>query len=441
MHSLRFGDSVLTVNLPDDRVDMIVGVPADTPCDSASAGEPAFDARDLIRDALDRANPGLDAFLGDSTSVLIVVSDHTRNTGSRVYMPLLLARIRKPGRKITVLVALGLHRPSTDEEILGILGCEPTDDVTLRNHDPDCDLTICGEGTFCRYAVEADRIILTGSVAFHPMAGYAGGRKSLLPGIASRENIISNHRLYFSGGVMNPGVGPARLVDNPIHADIRRRTAGFNPRLWCLNVVQDEMKSIVFAAAGLVDEAWQSCVEYHERHNLPRIDRLYPVVVASAGGFPSDFSFYQSMKTLANSSRACVPGGSIYLLLECRNGWELESRILEWGSLELHEVAKRVGTDFTMSGLAMYMALSVIRKYRVHCLSSLPAREVAGLGMRPVASIRELEDLVRAETADRIALIPAAASILPAMVGAAQQSLPRRGSPEKISLEGDTDVP
>lgn len=424
MHLLRYGDHEVEVELPDDRVDPIVAGTKDEPDESRT-----------VRKAIDASRPGLVEFLGESDSVLVVISDHTRNTGSRTYMPILLERIRKPGRTVTILVALGLHRPSTEREIAQILGCDTGNDVIVLNHDPDGNLAPCGESMFCREAVIAGKVIITGSVAFHPMAGYSGGRKSLLPGIASRESILENHRLYFSGDAMHPGIGPASVLDNPIQSDIRNRTKGFDGRTWCLNVVQDEMKSIVFAAAGTVDDAWAACCGYLERTNAPELPGIYPVVVASAGGFPSDFSFYQSMKTLTNASRACVKGGSIFLLMECRNGWELDADILSWGHLDLARIARRIREDFTMSGLAMYMALSVIRAHRVFCLSSLPAREVAGLGMRHLASEKDIGGLVASElpdasspangrtnrartgTANRIALIPAAAAILPSSAG------------------------
>lgn len=404
MQAFRYGDREVKVDLPDDRVDLIVAEPA-----------PEREESHIILEALASAKPGLGEFLGSAPSVLIVVSDHTRNTGSRIYLPIILEMIRKPGRKITILVALGLHRPSTAQEIAEILGCEPGADVEVRNHDPDADLAECGTGVFSKYAVDAPKVILTGSVAFHPLAGFSGGWKSLLPGIASRKCIIGNHRLYFSGAVMNTEVGPARVHDNPIQEDIRRRTSGFVDRTWCVEVVQNEAKSIVFAAAGMVDDAWTACGRFLELNNSPGISRLYPVVVASSGGYPSDFSFYQSMKTLTNASRACAKGGSIYLLMECRNGWELDDEILSWSHLDLEEIASRLGKEFSMSGLAMYMALSVIREYRVFCVSSLPEREVLGTGMLHLSSGAEIGKLVEAADADRIAVIPAAAAVLPAL--------------------------
>lgn len=403
-HFLRYGDGDIEIGLPDGRTDMI----------SVSATAVAEESA-LVRDAIRNSTLPLRRFLGQSPSVAIVVSDHTRNTGSRIYMPILLDIAKSPGRKVTVLVACGLHRPSSKLEITGILGCDPGEGVVVMNHDPDTFLEDFGEGSFCRSVVQAERVVVTGSVTFHPMAGYSGGWKSILPGLASRACIIENHGLYFSGAEEAHGIGPASVTDNPILADIRQRTHAFASKTWCLNVVQDESKAIVHASAGQVDQTWESCADYLGRHYSPRIERRYPFVVASSGGYPSDFSFYQSMKTLTNASRACAKGGLICLVMECRNGWELDGKLQSLAGLELEEIALRLKEDFSMGGLAIYMALSVIRKYRVYCFSSLPEREVRGLGMGYIPSAQYISTLVDAEMPDRIAVMPAAAVVLPAL--------------------------
>lgn len=399
---LRYGDGEVEVELPDGRVDII-----------SKNQEGGKKGKAVIIEALARATPAIQDFLGWDKTLVIVASDQTRDTGSHVYLPLLLEVAKRRCRKVTVLIALGLHRPASRLEMARIIGCDPGQDVRLINHDPDGGLLDFGEGSFSAEVVLAERVIVTGSVTFHPMAGYSGGWKSLLPGLASRERVIENHRLYFSGDRADAGVGPARTERNPVLEDIRRRTRAFADKTWCLNVVQDESKAIVHAAAGTVDKAWGSCAEFLEERNSFRLERRYPVVIASSGGYPSDFSFYQSMKTITNASRACVRGGSVYLIMECRNGWELGDDVRALSSLDLPEIAASVKRDFSMSGLAAYMALSAMRDFSIHCLSALPAEEVRAFGMRPLAAAGDIASLVAQESADRIAVMPAAATILP----------------------------
>jgi len=399
---LRYGDGNVEVELPDGRVDII------------SKPQKTQRGREyILLQALENAAPSLQDFIGQAKSVVIVASDQTRDTGSAFYLPILLERVKRQARQVTVLIALGLHRPATDSEINRILGCDPGPGVRIINHDPDANLLDFGDGSFAASVVEADRVILTGSVTFHPMAGYSGGWKSLLPGVSSRHYTIENHKLYFSGDMTDPRVGSARVENNPVLDDIRKRTRAFAKKTWCLNVVQDESKAIVHAAAGLVDAAWHSCATYLNECNSFKLGRRYPVVIASSGGYPTDFSFYQSMKTITNASQACLKGGSIYLVMECRNGWELNRSVLSLAELELPQIASKVRQDFSMSGLAAYMALSMMRDYEVHCLSALPNDEVRAFGMRPLTSASEISELVARGGADRIAVMPAAATVLP----------------------------
>lgn len=402
----RYGKSEIELALPDGKIDVLTKL-----------RENQKSEEDHVLEAIERSSVSLHQFLGNSRSVVIIVSDQTRDTGSRVYLPILLPLTRRKNRKVTIVVAGGLHRPATLDEIQHILGCDPGPGVEIINHNADAFLSHFGDGDFNTAVVEAERIILTGSVTFHPMAGFSGGWKSLLPGVASRESVIGNHMLYFSGDGTDPRVGPAQVDGNPIHEDIVFRTRAFEKKTWCLNVVQDESKAIIHAAAGSVESAWRTCVAFLKEYNTYPIQRQYSSVIASSGGYPSDFSFYQSMKTLTNASRACIPGGSVYLMMECGNGWELDSDLRSLSNLELRQVAISVKRDFSMSGLAVYMALSIIRNYKVYCFSSLPANEVSDFGMCPLSSAHEIERLISDEKSDRIAVLPSSASILPEFTG------------------------
>ena len=271
----------------------------------------------------------------------------------------------------------------------------------------------CGDAFFRREAVEADKLVVTGAVTFHPMAGFSGGRKSLLPGIASADDIRKNHRLYFSGVNRNPACAPASVEGNPVRDDLTRRTRGFRD-IWALNVVLNEQKDIIFASCGDIDRVWSDCCSYVEQSNSFRIDKMYENVITSAGGYPSDFSFYQSMKVLTNSSRACVDGGKLIVLSECSNGWEIDGRMLKLFALTPEEVAGRLISDFRMDVLGMYMAMSIINSYEVWLHSSLPRAEVESAGMHYLEDISIVNELV---SAGSTAVIKNGSSILPVGLG------------------------
>ena len=369
--------------------------------------------KEIIISAIKNANISLDQFIGASRSVTIVVSDQTRNTGSTIYIPIILEMLKQKDVAVSIIIAHGLHRPATHEELQKIIGTSLNQSIKVINKNPESNLKNYSSGTFSTAVVDAERIILTGSVTFHPMAGYSGGWKSILPGVASKQSIIQNHQLYFSGNNTHPGVGPAQISNNPVLQDIIAKTKVFNEKTWCLNVVQDESKKIIHAAAGKTDVAWESCVSYLNKNNTIPITRKYPIVIASAGGYPSDFSFYQSMKTLTNASKACESGGKILLFMECRNGWELSKDIRSLASMDIQEIAKQVQNNFTIRGLATYMAQSIIKKYDVYCYSLLPSSEVKHFGMNPIISIKSIIKFLEFNNNFDIAFMPAASSVLP----------------------------
>jgi len=373
-----------------------------------------YEETDIVRLALKETDIPLSRYIKPGDKIAIVISDQTRPIGSNIYVPILLEEIMKLGvSKVTVIIALGLHQSPTSEEIRILFGGEVPVNITVVNHDAWKDLKQRGEARFRREAVDADKIILTGAVTFHPMAGYSGGRKSLLPGIAAVDDIYSNHRLYFEGYTKHPGVGPAIIRDNPVCNDIRERTSGFK-NLWALNVVLGEDKKIVYSSCGNVDKVWTLCCNQVYQCNTVKIDALYDAVIVSAGGYPSDFSFYQSMKVLTNSSSACKNNGILIVLSQCSNGWEIRKDLFRYFSMTQEQIAEDLFKEFTMDGLALYMALNIIRKHKVWLYSDLPKNEVELAGMHYITDKRMITDII-AET-ESIALITNGASILPVHV-------------------------
>lgn len=371
---------------------------------------------DVVRRAFDEADLRLEEFLKPGGRVCLVVSDYTRRTGSEVYVPEFLDRLLHAGVKaedITVLIALGLHRPAAEEEMRRIVTDRVFERVKVVNHDPDDCVDDSGGAAFSRHVMEAGAVILTGVVSFHPMAGYSGGLKSLLPGVSSRRSVLENHRKYFLDLDMHPGVGPAKVDGNPVQEDIRLRCAGLQ-RLYCLNVVLDTAGDVAFAAAGTVAHAWGRCRDFVHRYRSVPIERIYDLVVASAGGAPLDYSFYQCMKVLGNASAACKEGGTLVILAQCYAGWEIAAELLNWFVLSPEKVARRLLENFRMDGLAVYMAMRVIRNHRIFFVSSLPGEEVRKTGMIPLKpEDLDLEGICGLPLTAAAAVMPEGALTLP----------------------------
>lgn len=218
------------------------------------------------------------------------------------------------------MVALGIHRPHTQEENISIFSEEICKRYRIENHDCDNNLVSLGylsngmELIINRTAAEADLLITTGLVNLHYFAGYSGGRKSILPGIAGRKLIQANHQMMSDERAC---LGNYR--DNPV-SDIMMEAARKAGVDYIINVVTAGRDEILYAATGDMYEAWLSCVKYCEEHNVVGIKQQADVVIASCGGFPKDINMYQAQKALDSASLAVKPGGTIILLAECREG-------------------------------------------------------------------------------------------------------------------------
>src|SRR5919112_1230737 len=250
----------------------------------------------------------LEEIISPGESVLIVVSDATRATGSAQVVNLLVRRLIALGvapYDLRIIFATGLHRPVTREEKAELLTPFIVQRVRTLAHDPSDEsqhtsFDVTERGTpveLNRALFEHSHVILTGSVGFHYFAGFTGGRKSVCPGLASRRTIEATHlqALDFERGGRRAGVGAGRLDGNAVHEECERIAAEVAPS-FLINTVTDERGRAVRLYAG----DWRSahrlaCAEFADTHAAP-VEGKRPLVVVSAGGAPPDLNLIQAHK-------------------------------------------------------------------------------------------------------------------------------------------------
>lgn len=281
----------------------------------------------LVLDALEHpvGSPRLRTLAEGKRNIVIVTSDHTRAVPSKITLPLLLKEIRSgnPDADITILIATGLHRPTTEEEQRRMFGDAIVDHEKIAINNafaPEQFVELCTLPSGAvfqvnRLAAECDLLVTEGFVEPHFFAGFSGGRKSILPGICSERTVNENHSYK---AVSHPRSNSGMLKDNPIHADMLCAAKAVNVQ-FIFNVALDGEKKIVAAWAGDLEKAHEAGVAFiRQWSQCPVVTG--DIVVTSNGGYPLDQNLYQSPKAMATAEACAGEDGVIIMCCSCCDG-------------------------------------------------------------------------------------------------------------------------
>jgi len=340
---------------------------------------------------------------GKGDNIVIVVDDHTRNAPTEMMLDALAEEIgQHKDKNVSLLVACGTHPPPSTGDLRRILGKyyrHNHSQFKVMIHDCDAhDLVYVGttaRGTpvrLNRAYMDADIRILTGDITLHYYAGFGGGRKSILPGIASRETIRKNHAL-----LIDERARTANIEDNPVHLDMSE-AASFAPPDFVLNTVADASGDVVAAYAGELNAVFTKGAAVAKELFLHKTG-LFDVLVVSAGGFPKDRNLYQATKAIQNCYQAVVPGGGLILVAECREGIGddyFEEWMNEYKSYEAAEEAIR--TNFVLGGHKAFYMRKVMKRVQLSIVSELDPDMLVRWGIQ---SYKSLSAAVEMELKDR----------------------------------------
>jgi nickel-dependent lactate racemase len=389
----------------------------------ASDERPMTDAEvgAAIDDPLD--SQPLEDILSPGESVLIVVSDATRATGSAQVVNLLVRRLIALGvapYDLRIIFATGLHRAVTREEKAELLTPFIVQRVRSLEHDASDESKHVSMGETERGTpIELNRalfdhshVILTGAVGFHYFAGFTGGRKSVCPGLASRRTIEATHlqALDFERGGRRAGVGTGLLDGNAVHEECERIAAEVAPS-FLINTVTDARGRVVRAYAGDWRVAHRlACAEYADSHTV-KIEAKRGLVVVSAGGAPHDLNLIQAHKALEMASYACEEGGDIVLVAECEDGLG-RADFMKWFDAEdSRALEARLRESYEVNGQTAWSLLTKAERFRVQLVSALPDEDVRRMRMTPARSIEEA--LARVEGGAEGYVMPRGAAFMP----------------------------
>lgn len=320
-----------TVKFFYKRTTMDLAVPEDTPVltSNIAALKSSRPGLEIVRDAMENpiGSPRLSQLAKGKKDCVIIISDHTRPVPSRDILPVMVEELRKgsPDIAITLLVATGFHRPTSTSELKEKLGPDLYDEfkdhiVVHDAHNPDTNtkIGVLPSGPDCiidKTAAGASLLIAEGFIEPHFFAGFSGGRKSVLPGVADAVTVMGNHCSKF---IDDPHSRAGILDGNPIHRDMVAAAQMAHLAFIC-NVVIDEDKKTVAAFAGDFQAAHKAGVDFLTPYVCVK-PAYADIAISTNGGYPLDQNAYQSAKGLTAAEATVKEGGVIIMLASCADG-------------------------------------------------------------------------------------------------------------------------
>jgi nickel-dependent lactate racemase len=421
--TLDYGRTGLKVKLPADRV---VGPLAirDVP--------PLPDPEAAVAEAIEQpvASPALRELARGRASACILVCDITRPVPNATILGPVLRVLHEAGiarDQVLLLIATGLHRPSTQAEKVEMLGSEIAGAYRVEDHhgthlDEHTHIGTTDRGIPAwidsRY-LAADLKIATGLIEPHLMAGYSGGRKLICPGIASIETVKRWHSPEL---LEHPRADCGLLEGNPVHEENTRiaRMAGCD---FIINVTIDSHRRVTSVVAGDMEQAFLTGVKFVERVVRAPLARPVDIVVTSSAGYPLDTTFYQSVKGLTGCLPIVKQGGTIIMAASLSEGIgspELQSIFRSIPSLEAFTERILEKDYFVMDQWQVEELAKVCRKAKVKIVSDgLSAEVLAGCFVESVPSVEQAVSAALVEYGPdaQIAVIPKGPYVMPTLMG------------------------
>lgn len=379
--------------------------------------DPEEEILQCLRDPTDCQPLERMAHYGDS--VAIVVDDHTRPAPTKLILPPILKELKKAGiskDNIHIIFGCGAHRKVKEQEAKNLLGEEIAEEIEWTSHDCEAeDLVYLGttsRGTRVKInplVAKADLKILTGDICYHFFAGYGGGRKSISPGVASKEVLTKNHSM-----ITHPKSEIGVLEGNPIHEDMVEG-ARFADHNIIVNVVQNTRKDIIKAFCGELESAFYEGVKFLDTIYRVKSDKA-DIVIVSGGGYPKDINLYQAYKAIHNALPVINNNGAIIFVAECREGAGnklFQEWMEEYNTVE--QMKKQLEEDFIIGAHKAYYLAKALQKAKIYMITEIPPKELEKVyKITAVKSVEEaLEDAYNTMKKDaKIKVIPYGSAIL-----------------------------
>jgi nickel-dependent lactate racemase len=335
--------------------------------------------------------------------VVVIVNDITRPTPYDLLLPPLLETFKEAGitdDKVTFVVATGIHDPHSEEENRQVYGEDVCRRFRVVSHEAGNLESLVSLGTLStgaelrinRLVAEADFVIALGVVMPHYFAGYSGGRKSVMPGVAWKRTVEKNHSRMVE--LMDDLPEPE---SNPISLEMIEAARKVD-RLFIVNVVVNQDGEATKVVAGDVEQAWKEAVKEASRIYEVPLRGLADVTIAGSCGYPRDINVYQMQKALDHADKATKKGGAIIMVAECPMGYG-EPVFEEWinAAKSPDDIISRIRQEFMLGGHKAFGIAKVAAEKKVYLVTSLDETQVNKLFAVKVPSVEEAIQLIESE--------------------------------------------
>lgn len=315
----------------------------------------------------------LERLVKENQNVTIIIDDHTRATPTQRILPIVLKKIENKTNKIRIIIATGMHRNPTKKEIERKLG-EYAKKYEVKVHNARDEENLVGIGKMLcntelkinKEVASADFVLAIGSIAPHPYAGFSGGAKCILPGVADKNSIISSHLLNIF-----PSCTIGKIEGNPMAEEIKNagELAGLN---FIINTILDRNGEVVDIVCGHPIKAFEIGVKLSTELYTCEYWGKADIIIITPGGYPKDSTLYLAARALKTSELMLKEKGVIILIAKCQESLYKESEKLLSYDIE----------DFLRADPQDLISFYILNKYNVFLVSDIEEKYLRRLGIR-----------------------------------------------------------
>ncbi|MCX8110179.1 MAG: nickel-dependent lactate racemase [Syntrophorhabdaceae bacterium] len=411
--SLKYGKTKQTFELPDSWDSRVLNYREPEPLHPEEA------LLSSLKDPID--TKPLDIWLKDFKKILIICPDVTRYSGIDYLLPVIYEKYLKE-KDLEIIFALGNHRKQSDEEKAGII----SEGIfkAVHSFDHDCfnrdELSFFGRTSsgldvlLNRVLVETDGAIVTGSINFHYLAGFGGGRKSIFPGIAGYETILGIHSKVFNPD--RPGkhekAKSGILKGNPMHEEIMEGIALIKTPMFLINTVIDDKKELLNIFTGDLKTAHEQGCSWYLKHFGVRVQEKADIVIVSSGGFPKDINFIQTHKAIEHALNAVKKDGYMIVVGRCEDGLG-NADFLRWFAYPtIEDMEPHVRTSDKVYAQTAYATRLKAQYCKIILISDLEEDVVKKMGIAHAKTVEEALSLIKVNKEPLCYIIPNGSNML-----------------------------